>query len=268
MWQLSEQCPIVFEFSETYLTSLWDSCHLSIFDTFLFSNHKSRTEAVFARDPNSHFCLRSVWNWSRQFSRNDRRLFQNPLYCLNKYVAVAPSKPLSKTQRPRSFSCLKDTKQSQCRPLFVQQDAVEPIILNEDEENLLKIDPYIKSLKVWHQCYLRWIPLAHIVGGGPPVLFLNNLKTASEIEALEKEINALMSKSKKSNSSLRHRRAASDDYTITADIIDSNIQEGSSIITSVFPFSPIAPWDASSYHYVPSTSCLKISYTETETCDD
>lgn len=235
----------------------------------MFSSHKSRTEALFTHDPNSHFRLRSVWNWSRQFSRNDRRLFMNPLYCLNKYVSVAPSRPLTKTQRPRSFSCLKDTSLSQCRPLFVRKDVVEPIILNEDEENLLKIDPHIKSLKVWHQCYLRWIPLAHIVGGGPPVLFLNNMKIANEIQALEKEINALASKSKKSNASLRHRRAASDDYTISADVIDSsNIQEGSSVITSVFPFSPVAPWDLSSYHFIPSTSCLKISYTDTEIDDD
>lgn len=173
---------------------------------------------------------------------------------------------MCKTQRPRSFSCLKDTNQSQCRPLFINKDTVEPIVLNEDEENLLQIDPHIKSLKLWHQCYLRWIPLAHIVGGGPPVLFLNNLKISNDIQALEIEINAL--KSKKSNSSLRHRRAASDDYTISADVIDSNIEEGSSIITSVFPFAPVAPWDLSSYHFIPSTSCLKISYTDAETYDD
>lgn len=233
----------------------------------MFSNHKNRSEALCSHDPNSHFTLRSVWNWSRQFSRNDRRLFTNPLYTLNKYIAITPNRPLSKTQRPRSLSCLKDSSHTQNRPLFGKKDAVELIVLDEDEENLLKIDPYIKSLKLWHQCYLRWIPLAHIVGGGPPVLFLTNLKIANEIQTLEKEISALTSK--KSNPSLRHRRAASDDYTISADIIDSsNIQEGSSIITSVFPFSPIAPWDWSSYHFVPSTSCLKISYTDTEGADD
>lgn len=255
----------MFEFSETYLTSLWDSCFVSIFDTFLFSSHKIRSEAFFNRDINNYFKFRSVWNWSRQFSRNDRRLFTNPLHCLRKYIAVAPNRPLSKTQRPRSFSCLKDTSQSQCRPLFVKKDTIEPIIISEDDENLMKIDPYIKSLKLWHQCYLRWIPLAHIVGGGLPVLFLNNLKIANEIESLEKSISALSTKSKKSNSSLRHRRAASDDYTISADTIDSsNIQEGSSVITSVFPFAPVAPWDWSSYHFIPSTSCLKISYTDTE----
>ncbi|KAF8795152.1 Myotubularin-related protein 10-A like protein [Argiope bruennichi] len=263
VWQLTEQCPAVFEFSETYLTTLWDSCRISLFDTFLFSSHKNRNEAIVTSAHNNSFSLRSVWIWSRQFSKNDLRLFCNPLYILNKYRVSSPNRKTNKMERPKSFSCMKDTAQSQARPLVLKKTTdIAPIVWNEDEENLLRIDPFMKSLKLWHQCYLRWIPLAHILGGGPPVLFLTNLKICNEIQALEKKIN---SRSKQSKPPSRHRRVASDDYTISADVIDSClIQDGCSIITSVFPFAPVAPWDWTSYHYVPSTSCLKISYTETE----
>lgn len=267
IWQLTEQCPAVFEFSETYLTSLWDSCRISLFDTFLFSSHKNRTEAILTDSQSSSFSLRSVWRWSRQFSKNDLRLFTNPLYILNKYTTRTSSiRKGNKMERPKSFSCLKDSSQSQSRPLVIKKTEINPIIWSEDEENLLKIDPFIKSLKLWHQCYLRWIPLAHILGGGPPVLFLTNLKICTEIQNLERKIK---SQSKQTKPPSRHRRVASDDYTISADVIDScQIQDGSSIITSVFPFAPVAPWEWTSYHFVPSTSCLKISYTETEECFD
>ncbi|GIY76516.1 hypothetical protein CEXT_362591 [Caerostris extrusa] len=264
VWQLTEQCPATFEFSETYLTSLWDSCHISLFDTFLFNNHKNRTEAILTSSQNNNFSLRSVWRWSRQFSKNDLRLFCNPLYILNKYTISSPIRKPNKMERPKSFSCLKDTSQSQSRPLIVKKTEITPIVWNEDEENLLKIDPFLKSLKLWHQCYLRWIPLAHILGGGPPVLFLTNHKICNEIQALEKKIKT---QTRPAKSSFRHRRVASDDYTISADVIDScKIQDGSSVITSVFPFAPVAPWDWTMYNLnVPSTSCLKISYTDTET---
>ncbi|GFQ78454.1 myotubularin-related protein 10-A [Trichonephila clavata] len=267
IWQLTEQCPAVFEFSETYLTSLWDSCRISLFDTFLFSSHKNRTEAILTDSLNSSFSLRSVWRWSRQFSKNDLRLFTNPLYILNKYTTrTSSTRKSSRMERPKSFSCLKDTSQSQSRPLIIKKTEINPIIWSEDEENLLKIDPFIKSLKLWHQCYLRWIPLAHILGGGPPVLFLTNLKICAEIQSLERKIK---SQSKQNKPPSRHRRVASDDYTISADVIDScQIQDGSSIITSVFPFAPVAPWEWTSYQFVPSTSCLKISYIETEECFD
>ncbi|XP_054707897.1 myotubularin-related protein 10-B-like [Uloborus diversus] len=265
VWQLLQQCPTVFEFSETYLTTLWDSCHVSLFDTFLFSNHKTRADAILTLNSGNNFCLRSIWDWSKQFTRNDQRLFSNPLHMLRKYATISPSKSPSKAERPKSFSSIKETSLSQCRPLFVKNDNIEPIVWNEEEENLLCIDPFIKSLKFWHQCYLRWIPLAHLLGGGPPMLFLNNLKIANEIQILEKKIKSLTARIKLNKAPSRHRRVASDDYTISAEVIGATqMQEGSSVITSVFPFSPVAPWDWSSYQFVPSTSCLKISYTETE----
>lgn len=37
VWQLLQQHPRAFQISETYLTTLWDSAHNSIFETFIFN---------------------------------------------------------------------------------------------------------------------------------------------------------------------------------------------------------------------------------------
>lgn len=41
-WQLLEQYPAAFEFSETYLAVLGDSTHISLFGTFLFNSPHQR----------------------------------------------------------------------------------------------------------------------------------------------------------------------------------------------------------------------------------
>ncbi|XP_058833258.1 myotubularin-related protein 10-B isoform X2 [Topomyia yanbarensis] len=76
VWQLLQQFPEEFEFSETFLTSIWDSVFLPIFDTFQFN---SETERQIAR-LNDRIILRSTWDWGEQFSDKDIALFANPLY--------------------------------------------------------------------------------------------------------------------------------------------------------------------------------------------
>lgn len=46
VWQLLQQFPTKFEFTETYLTTLWDASHISIFDTFLFDCEQERHNAI------------------------------------------------------------------------------------------------------------------------------------------------------------------------------------------------------------------------------
>lgn len=46
VWQLLQQFPDEFEFSETFLTTLWDSAFLPIFDTFLFNSEHDRQIAL------------------------------------------------------------------------------------------------------------------------------------------------------------------------------------------------------------------------------
>ncbi|CAK9826975.1 Myotubularin-related protein 10-B [Anthophora retusa] len=88
VWQLIQQFPAEFEFTETYLTTLWDAAHVSIFDTFIFNCEKDRVAA--ATDPEKPLVLRSVWDWREQFSDQDILLFYNPLY--NSHVANSNEK--------------------------------------------------------------------------------------------------------------------------------------------------------------------------------
>lgn len=79
VWQLLNQFPEKFEFSETFLTSLWDSVFLPIFDTFQFNCETERQVAQL----NDRIVLRPVWDWGEQFSDKDIALFTNPLYRKN-----------------------------------------------------------------------------------------------------------------------------------------------------------------------------------------
>ena len=42
VWQLIQQYPTAFQFSETYVTTIWDSAHISLFETFLFNCEHDR----------------------------------------------------------------------------------------------------------------------------------------------------------------------------------------------------------------------------------
>lgn len=75
-WQLLQQFPEDFEFSETFLTTIWDSVFLPIFDTFQFNSEHDRMTAV----QNEKLILRSVWDWGEEFSDRDIALFSNPLF--------------------------------------------------------------------------------------------------------------------------------------------------------------------------------------------
>lgn len=44
-WQLLQQFPSEFEFSETFLTTIWDSAFVPIFDTFQFNSEHDRQAA-------------------------------------------------------------------------------------------------------------------------------------------------------------------------------------------------------------------------------
>ncbi|XP_063991002.1 myotubularin-related protein 10-B [Diachasmimorpha longicaudata] len=90
VWQLIQQFPSKFEFTETYVTTLWDAAHVSIFDTFIFNCERDRAFA--AMDPNTPLVLRSVWDWREQFTDQDILLFYNPLFN-SKEPEKGPLKP-------------------------------------------------------------------------------------------------------------------------------------------------------------------------------
>ncbi|UYV61829.1 MTMR12 [Cordylochernes scorpioides] len=205
VWQLTRQCPASFQFSQTYLTCLWDTAHLSLVDTFLFNCHAARE---------SHF-TQPHWDWDLQFTRHNQALFRNPLYILNQFL------------EPHSLTG----------------------VYWDDPEELFDLDPEVRSLELWTQCYLRWIPAAQVIGGGDGVTYLWQRKLAEEVEALCKQI------------TLRkpHRRMPSDDYLFTTELDSSELRPDNIVMTSAFPFSPLGPWDVRHYVAVPASSYLHIS---------
>lgn len=75
-WQILQQFPEAFEFSETFLTTIWDSVFMPIFDTFQFNSEYDRQRAV----KEEHLVLRSVFDWGEMLNDRDIALFTNPLY--------------------------------------------------------------------------------------------------------------------------------------------------------------------------------------------
>lgn len=51
VWQMMNQYPAAFEFTETYLTVLSDSMWIPLFSTFLFNSPKQRAQYLMVRDP-------------------------------------------------------------------------------------------------------------------------------------------------------------------------------------------------------------------------
>ncbi|TSK20052.1 Myotubularin-related protein 10 [Bagarius yarrelli] len=88
VWQIMEQYPAAFEFTEMYLTVLSDSMWVPVFSTFLFNCPRQRAEH--SRDfavsksislgQDKVLKFPPVWDWSQQYSLKDQLLFNNPLY--------------------------------------------------------------------------------------------------------------------------------------------------------------------------------------------
>ena len=92
VWQLMEQNPFAFEFSENYLTLLWDYAHLTIFETFLFDSEYDRFVAVevifklrlifitvlIILKKHQGLKLCSLWQWIADYP--DKKQLKNVLY--------------------------------------------------------------------------------------------------------------------------------------------------------------------------------------------
>lgn len=76
VWQTLQQFPESFEFSETFLTTIWDAVFLPVFDTFQFNCEYDRSVA----ERDEQLTSRPVWDWGQTFTDKDIMLFSNPLY--------------------------------------------------------------------------------------------------------------------------------------------------------------------------------------------
>lgn len=227
VWQMMNQYPAAFEFTETYLTVLSDSMWIPLFSTFLFNSPKQRAQHLmdFAKnkaipqgeDPVVYFP--PVWDWSQQFSIKDQTLFNNPMY-IGKGAACVQNgevKTFKRTKKTYS-STLRGTPASMRNGL---KGVDEPLtrrgsLLSElrsefspvkevlespserffrdwfsrpaDQQGLL-IPLLIPShVALWKLFFLRWVPEACIPKGGPVTAYHKLSQLVDEIEILQSHL--------------------------------------------------------------------------------
>ncbi|OQR75348.1 myotubularin-related protein 10-like [Tropilaelaps mercedesae] len=77
VWQLLQQFPSSFEFSETFLCRMWDHSLVSLYEAFVFNNHKERSKAK-----QNGSTYRRLFDWADWLGPQDLELFRNPFYLL------------------------------------------------------------------------------------------------------------------------------------------------------------------------------------------
>ncbi|XP_060804648.1 myotubularin-related protein 10-A isoform X1 [Amyelois transitella] len=197
VWQLTNQFPAHFQFTETYLTTLWDCAHNHVFDTFLFNcprdrdlpmikfqcpetylssseetegaiSHASNTRTLVANRRDSYslriknFIQRPVWDWSEQFSEQDKALFYNPLFSINK-TPNTPKQRISQTS------------------------------LSMKTPELSRLEPCtsIAGMELWSQCYERWLLPLDAMHSGVIQYHIHNYAVLKEIQQLNEKLSQL-----------------------------------------------------------------------------
>ncbi|RXN04150.1 myotubularin-related 10 [Labeo rohita] len=229
VWQLWNQYPAAFEFTEVYLTVLGDSMWVPVFSTFLFNCPRQRAENSrdFASSKSIHLgqdqALRfpPVWDWSQQFSLKDQTLFNNPLYvgkiatCVQNgtvktFTHRRSKKNYSSTMRGvpsalrngslgpndtlarrnslvlRLRSDLSQVREQQETPSerFVRDFFSRPV----DLQGLLLPQLLPSHISIWKLYFLRWVPEAQILQGGPITTFHKLSVLTDEIEMLQNQL--------------------------------------------------------------------------------
>lgn len=180
VWQLLQQFPDEFEFSQTYLTTLWDACFMPIFDTFQFDTQAQRRKAV----ADTQLVLRPVWDWGEQFSDKDKMFFSNPMYQRQKGDLGAQS---SAVAHRRSLAVAGSRAGSGSTP---SRNTINPQLFatasSVPQDRFLQPAHRIFDLSVWDQCYYRWLPVLDIRGGGQPQVDLFHRLLLSNIAKVQR----------------------------------------------------------------------------------
>ncbi|KAL2077142.1 hypothetical protein ACEWY4_026646 [Coilia grayii] len=228
VWQLLNQYPSAFEFSETYLTVLSDSMWVPVFSTFLFNCPKQRADYSrdFARSrsiPLGDQALRfpPVWDWSQQFSPKDQTLFNNPLYVGKSATCVQNGAVKSFKRTKKSYS---STLRGLPPALRNGQLLSEVDTLPRRNSLVLRLRPELgggarepcespcerfmrerfsrpaepqgtllpqllpSHLALWRLYFLRWVPEARIPRGGPPAAYHKLSLLVDEIHTLQSRL--------------------------------------------------------------------------------
>ena len=129
VYQLTQQFPSEFEFSETYLHALLDTLHACMFDTFLFDCEKQRHELC------------------------ETELGGQSLASLWEFVA----EQLAETRNSEPY----------LNPLFEYRKSLNDsdMVNGTSAESYLRVNTLAPAIKFWSGRYLRWIPVVHVSAG-------------------------------------------------------------------------------------------------------
>ncbi|XP_072938354.1 myotubularin-related protein 10-B [Epargyreus clarus] len=177
-WQLQQQFPAAFQYTETYLTTLWDCAHNHVFDTFLFNCPRDR-ELASAKN----FVQRPVWDWEEQFSEQDIALFYNPLFVGNKPVQLhsSPLMHSSPLQRLSSASGVSG----------VSSGTTGTATTGGLPDAPLPASACVSRVELWAQCYERWLPPLDAPHAGRAQLLLAYCSLRTQIQKLNEKISSL-----------------------------------------------------------------------------
>ncbi|XP_041372707.1 myotubularin-related protein 10-A-like isoform X2 [Gigantopelta aegis] len=229
IWQLLQQFPSSFAFTETYLTTLWDSVHLGLFETFLFNNCHQRCKFMMEGRRMIRITLPSVWDWKIQFNDVDLTLFNNPLYVMKGQYDIANIVRMARNFLRKSGEILRnDLYKMKLSEMYNDEDDQ----LFPETDTVLVPQDSILIIKLWTQCYLRWNVPAQIVGGGNPSQYLQQCLLAEEVIHLQHRLKVLQMDTVRR----RMERPKSDLIFSFGEQQNMSVYENR-FLTSSFPFS-------------------------------
>ncbi|XP_029353943.1 myotubularin-related protein 10 isoform X2 [Echeneis naucrates] len=226
VWQMMNQYPAAFEFTEAYLIVLSDSMWIPLFSTFLFNSPKQRAQHLmdFAKNkaiPHGEdqiVYFPPVWDWSQQFSNKNQTLFNNPMYVGKGATCVQNGevKTFRRTKQKTYSSTLRGTPASlrnglkggedtqprrgslvsELRPDFspVKDESPSERFFRDwfsqpvDQQGLLIPLLMPSHVVLWRLFFLRWVPEACIPKGGIATAYHKLSQLVDEIEILQNQL--------------------------------------------------------------------------------
>lgn len=227
VWQMINQYPGAFEFTEAYLTVLADSMWIPLYSTFLFNSSQqcnqhltefAKMKAIPTGEEQSIY-FPPVWDWSQQFSAKEQTLFNNPMY-VGKVAACVQNgevKTFRRTKKAYS-STLRGAPASWHNGLRRPEDTLHRRVslMSEQRSEFLLVKDEVESpsehffsdwfsrpvdqqgllipmllpshMALWKLLFLRWVPEACIVKGGPVATYHKLCQLVDEIEMLQNQL--------------------------------------------------------------------------------
>ena len=258
VYQLTDQLPKSFEFSEYYLTSLWDSLCSGLYSNFLFnSQHEMNTLSEMVRgerftklgSEKSTNSLLNVWDLSKQYTESDLSLFLNPAYGKNQ-MFMDGDQDITEPPR-RTIKLLAKYYKEKPSDSFIDLELAD----RDSGSHHHQLYPEINmcGLSFWSGCFLRWLTPIHVVGGGMSMEYIRESLLLEEVKMIQNSIQGIEEMPVASDSSPSTQVSAMNFTpfwsTKPRQLLDN--------LTSSFPYTPSRPNNQVSFFGTPIKMCLE-----------